>query len=235
MDDALFADGIDGIHGLRRRERTRLWYRSFQESDFQFTAQQVQAEQAIDEIVESADATEDDYSQDAIDAFLSEWVADAEAVRTETPAAISGEERQERILRRLGEFHQIKPVAVDEPIPAKRSIERIAITGWRNVPRNAPMLMLSNSSMLDSKTAGPILGPGSRYRVLSAEDGIVELQIDTPEGDLETGFCNAVDMTCIDPMIVHLAGGRKISTKQRLSKIGRGISHVTGSLMSFSS
>jgi hypothetical protein len=111
-----------------------------------------------------------------------------------------------------------------------------ALTDWRIVTRNAPTLLLASTSMLDGRQPGPILGPGSEYRVLSAVDGIVGLEVRDEHGATATGYCNAVDLICIEPMVVNLANsGWKQSTKSKLSRVTKGLSNVTGSLNLFAS
>jgi hypothetical protein len=105
------------------------------------------------------------------------------------------------------------------------------LTDWRFVPRNAPTLLLAATALLDGRRPGPILAPGCQYRILSASDGVVGLEVRCADGLAAAGYCNAVDMVCIEPMVVNLADGRwKTSTKLRLQKLTKGLTQVTGTL-----
>lgn len=236
MNEDIFADGIDGVHGLRRRARTRLWYRALPPVDTIAEHLRVAIEHAPHLTVTAPDLVDavrihavHANSNDFTDLLVGEWPSeeiDTDSVVSQGPA-LSTEERQSRMLRRLGSQHDIAPVAVapivtDIPEP---------LTDWRFVPRNAPTLLLASTALLDGRRPGPILAPGNKYRVLSAEDGVVGLEVMDADGSSAAGYCNAVDLTCIEPMVVNLANGRaKSTTKQRLSRIGKGFSNVTGSL-----
>lgn len=235
MDDVMFEDGVDGIHGLRRRERTRLWYRALPPAETLADAARAAAQyDAYLSEGGSLAAVEPEISQDVIDTFLDEWTAEATVPASSEATALTTDERRERLLRRLGTFHDITPV--DRSATVAPVVERTAITAWRNVPRTAPTLLLAQSPLLDRIAAGAVLAPGTAFRVLSAEDGVVEVEVMAEDGVRASGYCNAIDLACIDPMIVHLAGvGRRLTTKERLGRIGRGIGHVTGSLMGHSS
>ena len=230
MYDDLFADGIDGIHGLRRRERTRLWSRATPPREIIPNHLRVAIEHAphltvtVPDLVESA----------RIHAVFSGRQAFTDLLVCEGPAAkmtdalidvqpaLSTEERQTRMLRRLGAQHDIEPLA-DNQKPASAPEP---LTDWRWVPHNAPTLLLSETALLDGRRPGPILAPGCQYRVLTAVEGVVGLEVMQADGATASGYCNAVDLTCIEPMLVHLAGGggRKVTTKQRFKQ---GISQVS--------
>ena len=239
MNDDIFADGIDGVHGLRRRGRTRLWYRALPPVEAIAEHLRIAIEHAPHLTVTAPDLVDavrvhavHAGSNDFTDLLVGEWPSeeiDADSVIMEQPV-LSTEERQMRMLRRLGSHHDIAPVAA---IPTNPEIPA-PLTDWRRVPRNAPTLLLASSPLLDGRRPGPILSPGLQYRVLSAEDGIVGLEVLDADGKSAAGYCNAVDMTCIEPMVVNLANGRaKSTTKQRLQRIGKGFSQVTGSLGGF--
>lgn len=230
MYDELFADGIDGIHGLRRRERTRLWYRAMPPAigipdhlraaiehapHLTVTAPDLVEAVRIHAVFSGHDAFTDLLVSEALPAKVTDALIDVR------PSA-SAEERQSRMLRRLGAHLDIEPIA-DETTPVSTAEP---LTDWRSVPRNAPTLLLSETALLDGRRPGPILAPGCRYRVLSAEEGVIGLEVMQADGAVASGYCNAVDLTCIEPMLVHLAGGggRKVTTKQRFKQ---SISQVT--------
>lgn len=239
MNDDIFADGIDGVHGLRRRARTRLWYRALPPVETIADHLRVAIEHAPHLAVTAPDLVDAvrvhaiyGGSNDFTDLLVGEWPSeeiDTDSVVAEQPA-LSTEERQSRMLRRLGSHHDIAPVAAEQTIEEMPA----PLTDWRRAPRNAPTLLLAASALLDGRRPGPILSPGSQYRVLFAEDGIVGLEVKDVDGNSAVGYCNAVDLTCIEPMVVNLSNGRaKSTTKQRLQRIGKGFSQVTGSLGGF--
>jgi hypothetical protein len=240
MNDELFADGVDGIHGLRRRARTRLWYRTLPPVELIPEHLRAAIQNAPHLNVTAPDLVQvarvqalqgsfDDFE----DTFLGEWPADLPNVSINDDVVLSSHERQTRLLRRLGA--EFDPAAMTAEPPAAEAAEA-PLTDWRIVARNAPTLLLASTNMLDGRQPGPILGPGREYRVLSAVDGIVGLEVRDEDGATATGYCNAVDLICIEPMVVDLAtAGWKKSTKQKLSRVTKGLSNVTGSLISFAS
>jgi hypothetical protein len=240
MDNELFVDGVDGVHGLRRRERTRLWYRALHPSDLIPDHIRAAIQNAPHLTVTAPDLVEIARVQpvrggvaDEQDTFLGEWPADLPKDGEREDVTLSAHERQTRLLRRLGAQFDPTTMTADLQLPAEPAT---ALTDWRIVARNAPTLLLASTSMLDGRQPGPILGPGSEYRVLSADDGVVGLEVRNEGGAIATGYCNAVDLICIEPMVVSMAtAGWKKSTKQRLSKVTRGLSSMTGSLISMSS
>lgn len=239
MTNELYEDGVDGIHGLRRRERTRLWYRMLPPVDLIPEHLRAAIQNAPHLSVTAPDLYEvarvqaiQDSSIEFEDTFLGEWPADLPNVSIHDDFELSSSERQTRLLRRLGS--QFDPSAMTAELESPEEQTQAPLTVWRIVTRNAPTLLLASTSMLDGRQPGPILGPGSEYRVLSAVDGIVGLEVRDETGVSATGYCNAVDLICIEPMVVNLAtAGWKKSTKQRLSRVTKGLSNVTGTLMSF--
>lgn len=239
MNDNIFAGGIDGVHGLRRRARTRLWYRALPPVDGIVERLRVAFELAPNLTVTDPDLIDamrvraigldsGDQTDLLVDERPSEEI-DTDTVVSERPS-LSDEERRIRMLRRLGSHHDIGPVSADDPATEQPQ----ALTDWRLVPRNAPSLLLASSALLDGRRPGPVLAPGSQYRVVSAEAGIAGLEVMDASGETAVGYCNAIDLTCIEPMILALASGRaRVSTRQRLQRIGKSVSHVTGSLGGF--
>lgn len=235
MTDRLFEEGIDGVHGLRRREHSRLWYRATTEDEIvsEHVRSAIQNAPHLSvvapELLAAARQTPvDGWYGETHDVVIHEWPVDAPSVAA--PVAFgTSDDRQERILRRLGEQHNIQPAPV---VHIEHETPQAAITDWRNVPANAPTLLLAASSLLDGRMPGPILGPGTTYRILSTGDGIIGLEVRSADGTSQVGYANAVDLACMEPMVLGLAGqGWKTSTKSRLQKITKGLSHVTGSLI----
>jgi hypothetical protein len=69
---------------------------------------------------------------------------------------------------------------------------------WRTVPNGAPSLLLARSHHLDLQDPGPVLEPGVSYRVDGFRNGIVALRTLHRDGSTGFGFCNSVDLICID-------------------------------------
>ncbi len=223
MDDALFADGIDGVHGLRRRARTRLWFRALPPVDT--------VPDHLREAIENAPHLTVT-APELVQAVRVHAVQDSQPVGTDvliseetgrTEPLLTPEERQERLRRRLGNQHQLSAS------PAQP--QTAALTDWRVVRRNAPTLMLAATSLLDGRKPGPILGPNCEYRVVSANDGVIGIEVRMADGVTEVGYGNSVDFMCIEPMVAHLGeNGKRVSTKERLQRITRGLTSVTGAL-----
>jgi hypothetical protein len=111
---------------------------------------------------------------------------------------------------------------------------RNALTDWRDAPRHCPILLLSSNSILDARLPGPLLGPGTKYRIVSVADGIVCLQVETLDGQVGLGYCNAVDLMCYEPEILYLRqkkGGKRQTARLGLARISQRLSGVTGSLI----
>src|SRR5215203_5915785 len=231
MYDDLFADGIDGIHGLCRRERTRLWYRAMPQTEIIPDHLRVAIEHSPHLTVTAPDLVEAVrihavYS--GLDAFTDLLVGEGPTMNLtdaliDIEPALTVEERQSRMLRRLGTHLDIEPIdGADAPTS---SVE--PLTDWRSVPHNAPTLLLSETALFDGRRPGPILAPGCQYRMLSAVEGVVRLEVMQADGAVASGYCNSVDLACIEPMLVHLAGGGgcKVTTRPRFKQ---SISQVTG-------
>jgi hypothetical protein len=111
-----------------------------------------------------------------------------------------------------------------------------ALTDWRDSPRHCPVLLLSASPLLDARNPGPLLGPGTRYRIVTVEAGLVCLQVDALDGRVGVGYCNAVDLMCYEPEIMYLRHqkrtGRLQTAKLSLSRLSQRITGGTGSLSS---
>jgi hypothetical protein len=137
-----------------------------------------------------------------------------------------------RALSELQEMLTAAEAVVNEPVPLD-SVS--ALTEWRNTPTHCPVLLLSASRILDARNPGPILGPGTRYRILDVTDGVVSLQVAGLDATVAAGFCNVGDFTCIDHDIAYhrrdRQSGRLGSARLGLTKISQRLSGVTSSLI----
>jgi len=227
VDSGIIADGTDGIRGLRRRERTRLWFRTLPAVETIPDHLRRAIELAPHPTVTAPDLVESDQTHAVsagTDLLVGEWlIAEQGDAVLDVQPALTTTERQDRIRRRLGT--QLDAPLIDpEPTPARPE----PLTDWRMVPRNGPRFVLSATEVLDGRRPGPRFGPGCRYRVFSAAEGIAGLEVMQADGAIAAGYCNAVDLICVEPMLVNLAGGgRKFTTKQRFRQ---GLSQVTNSL-----
>jgi hypothetical protein len=245
MTDDIFADGIDGVHLLRRRRRTRLWFRALPPLEEEIpehlrlaiehaphlavTAPDLVEAVKIHPVAVRTEAAQTDLLID----LLPDVQATTDLLIDQGPA-ISPAERQTRMLRRLGQSPHLHIAPVPEESARFEMPE--PLTDWRTVPTHAPTLLLSSSKLLDGRRPGPILGPGRKYRIFLAAEGVVGMEVIDVDGTTAPGFCNAVDLLCIEPMVVTLAGGsKKEITKQRLQRLSKGINQVTGSLTSLMS
>ena len=53
------------------------------------------------------------------------------------------------------------------------------------------------------RSSDPVANTG-----FSAAEGMAGLEVMQDDGSTAYGYCNAVDLTCINPMLVHMAGSR---------------------------
>lgn len=125
----------------------------------------------------------------------------------------------------------------DSGAPATETMEvGETLTEWRDSPRHCPVLLLSASSLLDARNPGPLLGPGTQYRIITVEAGIVCLQVDALDGRVGIGYCNAVDLMCYEPEIMYMRHekrtGRLQTAKLSLSRLSQRLTGGTGSLTS---
>ena len=93
------------------------------------------------------------------------------------------------------------------PAPkSKRDIQ--TLTEWTDPPRNSPILLLSASELMDSRP-GPVLGPGTRYRIVSIAENVVCVQVQALDGQMLMGYVNAVDLLSYEPEIMYLRGKKR--------------------------
>ncbi|MDQ2683993.1 MAG: hypothetical protein M3Y37_10750 [Chloroflexota bacterium] len=200
------SDMIDGVDGLHKRDRTRLWYR---------------ARSPIDSSLTRAEALPAGKPLSAL-----------RIIKAESPTP--SEQARPPRTRITAELAAILDSA---PAPAQTDTlidESHALTEWRDAPVHCPVLLLSASSILDARNPGPILGPGTSYRILSVNDGVAALKVASLDGQIGVGYCNAVDLICFEPDIVYYRRERqtgKLGTARLgLNKLSQRISGVTSAL-----
>lgn len=204
-------DPIDGVDELHKRERTRLWYRA----------------QPVTELL-----------VDPVQALVAGKPVTAVRVIKAEPASPRHTDRLVRETvsrpRATADLVRILDEASLQPEATEEFDEAHALTEWRDAPAQCPVLLLSATSLLDARNPGPILGPGTSYRILTVSDGVVMLKVATLDGHQSIGYCNAVDLICIEPEIVNLRRERqtgKLGTARlNLSKLTQRITGATGSL-----
>lgn len=202
-----------GTDGLRLRHTSRLWYR-----------QNPLPLQTL--------SPEDDLT-------LGNPITTVQVARSET----TSQKMTDQLVREsspntrgLEEIRAILDKAESQPSPASGNLDTTkALTEWRDAPMHAPVILLSASHILDARNPGPILGPGRHYRILSVNDGVVALQVATLDGQVGTGYCNAIDIICFEPDIASYRRERqtgKLGTARLgLNKISQRISGVTATLI----
>jgi hypothetical protein len=201
---------IDGIDTLKRRERTRLWYR-----------QQPKP-------VETASPLEVLANGKPVSAVR--------IVKAELAPAPVGTDRLVRESVSLSANLQKALEQVGEESGAPSSPQdKDALTAWRDAPMHCPVLLLSASPLLDARNPGPILGPGTRYRIMTLNDGVAALEVAALDGQVGAGYCNSIDLTCVEPNIANLRreGGANVRQTARLSlnRISQRLSGVTAALV----
>ncbi|HEY7035654.1 MAG TPA: hypothetical protein VH482_30210 [Thermomicrobiales bacterium] len=209
---------MDGVHGLRKRQHTRLWYRRLSASA---PSARGSAWPTSARPLSAAD--------EAAWAELLAGTTDQPPQATPPPAPTPAEPAPEP--DRSGEPDL--PLAATEQTAVLRP--QIA-EEWRVVPTSAPSLLLSATDLLDARTPGPVLRPGARYRVAGVQNGIVGLHVIDPDGESGLGFCAAVDLICIDNRFAGHKPGRtfRASTnpfRARMQRLTGGLSQATTTLL----
>src|SRR4051794_30448705 len=202
---------IDGVHLLVRRERTRLWYRLSQD---------------------------DEQIVSPVDAVAQERPASARRViNTKRPIGPGTDRLIREVVqpsRALADLQQIFDASEAPPVLADDSGSAAALTDWRTTPTHSPVLLLSASAILDARNPGPILGPGTRYRIMDVINGVVSLQIAKLDNQVSAGFCNIGDFMSVDPDIAYYRRtrqtGRLGTARLGLNKISQRLSGVTASI-----
>jgi hypothetical protein len=222
---------MDGVHVLRKRKNTRLWYRQMP----------VQPQRTIKPTASTADNDADQSKDETWEQLFGESndpaFIDAPVVDVAVPPATSD-------IKTL----PTAPIAVEIPNPAppapgNQKLSTAPTTpdgdGWRTVPNAAPSILLSATELLDARTPGPVLHPGVRYRIVAVKNGIVGLDVFDPtgeEGDSGFGYCSTVDLICIDRRFAGYQPGRGFDPaapfRSRVTRLTGSLSHATTSLLS---
>jgi hypothetical protein len=212
MDNRQHALQLDGIDDLAKRDCTRLWYRQ---------------------------APRDQLVNSPVDTLAQRKPVSAVRIIKAQPDRSHGTDRliretvqTSRALAELQEMLSTADSIVNDPV----ELDAVAaLTEWRNTPTHCPVLLLSASPILDARNPGPILGPGTRYRIIDVTDGVVSLQVAGFDGNVAAGFCNIGDFTCVDHDIAYYRRdrqtGRLGTARLGLSKFSQRLSGVTSSLI----
>lgn len=236
---------MDGAFALHRRERSRLWFRQFVAPE---SEPPVRTVAAVDEYADLMQMLHEEPASPAVEplnpaanANHQTSIATILAPIFNGPAfeelAAAGDRSTQttragghRLIDRLAQLDEpILPLPAPEPATSSAAGEP-----WRTMPPGAPSLMLSSSRLLDARHPGPILGPGTRYRVVEVMDGIVGLDVMLHDGAIQRGYGNAIDMGSFDSRFSVNGGsrGRGTSTLARagLSRVTQGLASMTGQL-----
>jgi hypothetical protein len=174
------------------------------------------------------------HDEDPQDRVIAEQTSAPETASVGQQASGSRKERTGP-LRSMETLQSALEKADTDSAPKAQSGEIKALTDWRDAPRHCPILLLSANQILDARVPGPLLGPGTKYRIVTVTDGVVCLQVEALDGQVGLGYCNAVDLMCYEPDIMYLRGekrsGRRYTARLNLSRISHRISGVTGSLI----
>lgn len=185
---------VDGVHVLRKRRRTRLWYRQLPES-----GRTVPRDASVAPTGPLSSAIEAAWAE-----LLSEMPDEpAPAMPSPQPVAEPAPAEPVPPTRRLGQ-----PGAPLAPTDQTAVLRPPVADEWRVVPDGAPSLLLAATELLDARKPGPVLRPGARYRVAGVQNGVVGLYVTDPDGDSGLGFCAAVDLICIDTRFTAVKAGR---------------------------
>ncbi len=213
---------MDGVHQLRKRPRTRLWYRAMPVTA-QPSVAQPEMTSSADLLVHVATAAE----AAAWDDLLAEPLPNPTLERPAVAAPVSIES-----VRQTKRLSQPEPAVESATAPAAADDD----DEWRVVPATAPSLLLSATDLLDARTPGPVLRPGCRYRIGGVQNGIVGLYVTDPDGQTGLGFCAAVDLICIDGGFHRYRAGRTPNVSRhpfraRMHRLTGGLSQATTSLL----
>lgn len=212
MLDSRSIGPVDGVDVLLKRDRTRLWYRA--KSPIELSMSPVEALSQGKPVTAVRIVRAEPGPAHHTDRLVRESVA------------------RPRITAELAALLDEHSAAIE--IEAGFD-ESQALTEWRDAPTHCPVLLLSASPILDARNPGPILGPGTQYRILAVTDGVVALKVAAIDGHVGVGYCNSVDLICFEPDIVYFRRERqtgKLGTaKLGLNRLSQRISGVTGSLV----
>lgn len=232
---------MDGVHLLRKRQHTRLWYRALP-ATAQPATPPTELTSSTDLLVHVASAAEEAAWAELLATEVSAPVpAPPVAARpVVTAPVVTAPLVDESLLqtRRLGQPEPIaKPNAPATPAPNQVTAPLAADNDdWRTVPDTAPSLLLSSTDLLDARNPGPVLRPGVRYRLAGVQNGVVGLYVIDTDGESGLGFCAAVDLICIDSRFNRYRVGRtpnvsKHPFRSRMQRLTGGLTQATTSLL----
>lgn len=211
---------MDGARELHKRPVTRLWYRRIPES--------ADSDRLIERVMDPRIGTDELFAGLLpVDSGHPSNGGPAEHDAGRNPG-----DSQNRGERRIATSPDSAPMpATSNGLPADWRDE------WRIVPPAAPALLLSGTSLLDARAAGPVLRPGCRYRVISLNNGVVGLAVATPDGEVSTGYCAAVDLICIDSRFAARSATRQLgaaagSLRAKVQRLSWNLAQTTTSLLS---
>lgn len=219
---------MDGVHVLRKRSSSRLWYRQVPVPPQRSTKPAV----AVAEV-----AAEESDIDDAWEKLFAELEGEASGDHVSTapvvaPAPVAPPQApiEETPLNAL--------VKIETLMPSRPTVNTDG-DEWRTVPAGAPSLLLSATTLLDARDPGPVLHPGVHYRIAGVQNGVIGLEVVDPhgeEGDSGLGYCSAVDLICIDRRFAGYQSGRLFDplgqSKSRVNRLTGGLSNATSSLLS---
>ena len=212
MLDSRSTGPVDGVDVLLKRDRTRLWYR---------------AKTPLDSTMSPIEALSQGKPVSAVRIVRAE-----PAPVRHTDRLVRESVARPRITAELAALLEEQSAVIEAEADFDESM---ALTEWRDAPSHCPVLLLSASPILDARNPGPILGPGTQYRILSVTDGVVALKVAAIDGQIGVGYCNSVDLICFEPDIAYYRRERqtgKLGTARLgLKGLSQRISGVTGSLV----
>jgi hypothetical protein len=220
---------MDGAYVLRKRPKTRLWYRAIS------GRMTVAARPAVDLLTTASDEDDLFAAEAAWAEILAEPLAIAPAPAPDIAAAPPT--LPVRQVRRLGRSEMAAQQTAVLPSVVAASAAPTSIGGdWRIVPDAAPSLMLSATDLLDARNPGPVLRPGARYRIASVQNGVVGLHVAAVDGAVGLGYCAAVDLICIDARFNGHKPGRSFgepatSFRSKVLRLTGGLSGAATSLL----
>lgn len=210
---------MDGAPELHKRPVTRLWYRRIPES--------VDSDLLIERVMDPRIGTDELFAG----LLTTDNGYQSEGGLAEDGAGQNPDDSQHRGERSIAKSADdaTKP-SESNGLPANWRDE------WRTVPPSAPALLLSGTRLLDARVPGPVLRPGCRYRVISLNNGVVGLAVVTPDGEISTGYCAAVDLICIDSRFAARSATRQLgaaagSLRTKVQRISWNVAQTTTSLL----
>lgn len=211
---------MDGAHGLHKRPVTRLWYRRIPES--------ANSEVLLGRVMDPRIGT-DELFAGLLPVTSGHSSEDGSAAGDAKQMPVDAQDGGERT--KDTPVHAVSNASTLNGLPADWRDE------WRTVPATAPALLLSGTSLLDARVAGPVLRPGCRYRVVSLSNGVAGLAVATPNGEVSTGYCAAVDLACIDSRFAARSATRQLgaaagSLRAKVQRISWNLAQTTTSLLS---